>query len=346
MTLAPPSSFAGPASVMARISQIAAKFEAPATSTSGAASTDSSFDSVLSGLLGTSTSDSASATGGVTGQQIVDGSMQYLGVPYKWGGTDPDTGLDCSGFVQQAYEDFGIDLPRVSRDQAKVGTEVPSIDQAKPGDLVAFGSPVDHIGIYVGDNRMIVAPHTGDVVKIQEITRPVATIRRVIGTDAASTGTAALGASSRLALASRLGTSTGTTSIGTGTLPANVPYRDLFESAGAKHGVDPRLLAAVAKVESGFNPNAVSSAGATGLMQFMPATARGMNIDPSDPAQAIDGAARYLKGQMNRFGSVELALAAYNAGPAAVVRAGGIPNNSQTQAYVPKVLGIMNGARW
>jgi hypothetical protein len=303
---------------------------------------------VLSSLLGTTptTSTGATTTGGVSGEQIVEGSMQYLGVPYRWGGTDPESGLDCSGFVQQAYEDFGIDLPRVSRQQATVGTEVPSIDQARPGDLVAFGSPVDHIGIYVGDNKMIVAPHTGDVVKIQEITRPVATIRRVIGTDAATTGATTVDASARLALATRLGAAGGTTSVAAGALPASVPFRDLFEAAGAKHGVDPRLLAAVAKVESGYNPNATSSAGATGLMQFMPATARGMGIDPSDPAQAIDGAARYLKGQMNRFGSVELALAAYNAGPGAVVRAGGIPNNSQTRAYVPKVLGIMNGARW
>jgi hypothetical protein len=337
MTLSPPAP-AGPAAVLDRISQIEARFGATTAVGSSASSllgADGAFASVLDGLLG----PGDSTPGGVTGQQVVDGAMQYLGVPYRWGGTDPATGLDCSGFVQQAYEDVGISLPRTSRQQAQVGTEVPSLAQARPGDLVTFGNPVDHIGIYVGDNKMIVAPHTGDVVKIQQITRPITHIRRVIGTDVATAGVAGTSAA-RLALAARTG------SAGTGALPSPVPYRDLFESAGATYRLDPRLLAAVAKVESGFDPDAVSSAGARGLMQFMPATARGMGIDPSDPAQAIDGAARYLRTQLDRFGSVELALAAYNAGPGAVARAGGIPNNPQTRAYVPKVLSIANGATW
>jgi cell wall-associated NlpC family hydrolase len=355
MTLAPPSTTeSGPAAVLARIAAITARFEPDAvTATSNSssidallASGDDSFSSVLDGLTGGSP---LGTPGGVTGDDVVADAMQYLGVPYRWGGTDPATGLDCSGFVQQAYEDLGITLPRTSRQQATVGTEVPSLDQARPGDLVTFGHPVDHIGIYVGDGKMIVAPHTGDVVKIQQITRPITTIRRVIGTaDASSLGSTASGASTaaaRAALAARLGAMSGGTS-SAAALPANLPYRDLFEAAGSKYGLDPRLLAAVAKVESNFNPGAVSSAGARGLMQFMPATARGMGIDPSDPAQAIDGGARYLRTQLDRFGSVQLALAAYNAGPGAVARAGGIPSNSQTRAYVPKVLSIMNGGRW
>ena len=80
------------------------------------------------------------------------------------------------------------------------------------------------------------------------------------------------------------------------------------------------VLAAVAKTESAFDPNAVSHAGATGLMQFMPATAEEMGVDPLDPASAIDGAARYLTQNLRRFGSLELALAAYNAGPGRVAR--------------------------
>jgi len=119
------------------------------------------------------------------------------------------------------------------------------------------------------------------------------------------------------------------------------PYEAAFTAAGAKHGVDPRLLASVARAESNFRPTAKSPAGATGLMQFMPATARSMGIDPLDPNQAIDGAARYLRQQMDKFGSVDLALAAYNAGPGAVSRFGGIPPYSETRNYVTKVLGSL-----
>lgn len=123
-----------------------------------------------------------------------------------------------------------------------------------------------------------------------------------------------------------------------GTLAADVPYADLFRTAGAAHGIQPSVLAAVAKTESAFDPNAVSPAGALGLMQFMPGTAAEMGVDPYDPASAIDGAARYLSQNLRRFGSLELALAAYNAGPGAVQTHGGIPPFAETQAYVPKVL--------
>ena len=81
---------------------------------------------------------------------------------------------DKRDIVQNAIDlahALGIELPRVSRDQARVGTPVASLAEAKPGDLVAFGDPVDHIGIYVGDGKFIEAPHTGDVVKISPITR-------------------------------------------------------------------------------------------------------------------------------------------------------------------------------
>lgn len=118
-----------------------------------------------------------------------------------------------------------------------------------------------------------------------------------------------------------------------------VPYAELFETAGQRHGVDPALLASVADAESGYDPTAVSHAGAEGLMQLMPATAAGLGVtDSFDPVQAVDGAARLLAGHLDRFGSVDLALAAYNAGPGAVARFGGIPPYEETQRYVPKVL--------
>jgi peptidoglycan DL-endopeptidase CwlO len=121
-------------------------------------------------------------------------------------------------------------------------------------------------------------------------------------------------------------------------MAATIPYASLFTAAGAKYHIDPALLAAVAKAESGFNPNAVSPAGAIGLMQIMPSTAAGLNVDPRDPAQAVDGAARLLKQNLQKFGSDALAVAAYNAGPGAVSQYGGIPPYAETQNYVKEVL--------
>jgi soluble lytic murein transglycosylase-like protein len=117
-------------------------------------------------------------------------------------------------------------------------------------------------------------------------------------------------------------------------------YRDMVQAASHKYGLDPTLLAAVAQTESGFNPRAQSQAGAKGLMQLMDATARGLGVtDSFDPAQSLDGGARFLSGLLKQFnGDVRLALAAYNAGPVAVKKYGGIPPYQETQRYVPKVL--------
>ncbi len=115
----------------------------------------------------------------------------------------------------------------------------------------------------------------------------------------------------------------------------------LFESAAQSYGIPSQLLAAVAKAESGFDPQAVSSAGAEGLMQIMPSTAAGLGIDPFDPVQAVYGAARILAGNIAEFGSIPLAVAAYNAGAGAVQRYGGIPPYRQTEEYVKTVLSYM-----
>jgi soluble lytic murein transglycosylase-like protein len=114
---------------------------------------------------------------------------------------------------------------------------------------------------------------------------------------------------------------------------------DLVTQTALRYGVDPALALAVAQQESGLNQSARSSAGAIGIMQLMPGTARDLGVDPYDLAQNVDGGVRYLRQQLDRFGDPSLALAAYNAGPGAVQRYGGIPPYPETQNYVARILG-------
>ncbi|MDI3256492.1 MAG: lytic transglycosylase domain-containing protein [Kyrpidia sp.] len=115
-------------------------------------------------------------------------------------------------------------------------------------------------------------------------------------------------------------------------------WESLIDRTAARHGLNPALLRAVMMAESGGNPMARSPAGALGLMQLMPGTARALGVDPLDPAQNLDGGARYLQSLLSRYhGNLAAALAAYNAGPAAVDTYGGIPPYRETQAYVRRV---------
>ena len=115
-------------------------------------------------------------------------------------------------------------------------------------------------------------------------------------------------------------------------------YKSVIEGLASKYDIPSKLLMSVVHSESGFNPNATSSAGAIGLMQLMPGTARDLGVDPTDPMQNLEGGTRYLKQQLDRFGSVPLALAAYNAGPGAVKKYGGVPPFKETRDYVDKVM--------
>ena len=342
-------------SVMARIAQIQATFTvsvptvvkttaaSTAATTAAAASTlqseaaaaaisaDPAMDTTADTTAATSFADtlasatSATASGGVTGDEVVASAKKYLGIPYVWGGTTT-AGLDCSGLVQKAYGDLGISLPRTAAEQARTGTPVASLAQAQPGDILAFGSPAHHVAIYLGNNQMIAAPQTGEDVKIQSVYETPTTIRREVGT-----------ASSVSAVP--VSTAVPSASLSTGV----AQYSGLFAADEAKYQLPAGMLAAVAQTESGGNAGAVSPAGAQGLMQLMPSTAKGLGVDPWVPAQAVDGAAKMLSGYLTKFGSVPLALAAYNAGPGAVEQYGGIPPYTETQNYVTKITGLMSG---
>ena len=192
--------------VQGRIAEIQATVQglgaqATSTSTSAAAraltaTTALSFADVLAASTDetdatTTTSATTTASAGAgTGQALVTAAEKYIGVPYVWGGTNPTTGLDCSGLVQRAMADLGVTVPRVAHDQAKLRTAVATLDQAKPGDLLVFNGGT-HIGIYVGDGKMVDAPKPGKSVAVRDVYEAPTAIRRVLPQASATTTSAA-----------------------------------------------------------------------------------------------------------------------------------------------------------
>ena len=116
-------------------------------------------------------------------------------------------------------------------------------------------------------------------------------------------------------------------------------YLEAAKAAARKHGVPEDMFLRLVQQESGWNTTAVSTKGATGLAQLMPGTAQALGVDIDDPHQNLDGGARYLKMMYDKFGTWRLALAAYNAGPGAVEKHGGIPPFAETKNYVLAILG-------
>lgn len=133
----------------------------------------------LKGITAPATVPAASAA---TGTDVVAMAKKYIGVPYVWGGTNPATGMDCSGFTQRVFKDLGIEIPRVVSDQMRQGTPVASLAEAKPGDLlVSFGG--DHISIYLGNGKAIDAPVPGKTIQIRDAWEQhsnLTSIRRIV----------------------------------------------------------------------------------------------------------------------------------------------------------------------
>ncbi len=249
------------------------------------------------------------------------------------------SGLDSAEVVARAHRHVGVRVPNSATVQQGLGASIPSLDEARAGDVLVLSDPAD-VALYLGGGKMVSVVDPGQGPTISEVDpAAINDIRRLV-TDApasvpnplAGLGTGGLPTGSLRP--SFPGSSIDALSI----RQAAAPFSAFFGAAGREHQVEPALLAAMASVESAFDPAAVSPAGAQGLMQFMPATASSFGIDPLDPAQAVDGAARYIRQLLDRFGSLDLALAGYNAGPGAVSRAGGVPPYAETRAYVTKVL--------
>jgi cell wall-associated NlpC family hydrolase len=138
-------------------------------------------------LTGAQATGTVHTGGAATGNDVVAVAKKYIGVPYVWGGTNPATGMDCSGFTQRVFKDLGVELPRVVSDQMRQGTAVASLAEAKPGDLlVSFGG--NHISIYLGNGKAIDAPVPGKTIQIRnawEQQSNLTSIRRIVPAGAA-----------------------------------------------------------------------------------------------------------------------------------------------------------------
>ncbi len=128
--------------------------------------------------------------------------------------------------------------------------------------------------------------------------------------------------------------------------PMAEKFRPMAEKIAQEEGVDPALFDSLVQTESAYDPSARSRAGAMGLTQLMPGTASGLGVrNPFDPEQNLRGGAKYLNQMLLKFKDPRLALAAYNAGPGAVEQAGGVPNYSETKAYVNKIMAMTEAKR-
>lgn len=170
----------GIAAVQARMAQIRSLVN-PVVSIPVQATTSQDFATTLDALTRSASGAGPAAHDSATAQSLLAAAEKYVGTPYVWGGESlSEGGLDCSGLVLRSLADIGVtDVPRVARDQMSMGTAVPSLDQALPGDLLVFGGGT-HIAIYEGDGTMIDAPKPGGKVGIRDVWGTPTAIRRIL----------------------------------------------------------------------------------------------------------------------------------------------------------------------
>lgn len=210
---------------------------ATASAVAGTATTTDDFTTLLASLGGTA-DGATTATGGATAQSFVAAAQKYVGVPYVWGGESLDEGgLDCSGLVLRALADVGVtDVPRVAREQQRLGEPVASLAEALPGDLVVFGGG-NHIGIYLGEGKMVDAPKPGAHVVVRDVYTTPTAIRRILPQQSEVTAAA--------------GSATGTSPAGaTATAASQRVALDLLTSLSAGAGSSSTLAASALGVAS------------------------------------------------------------------------------------------------
>lgn len=366
--------------------------------------------------------------------QFLAKAMTFVGQPYRWGGGHgPGTfskpgPVDCSGLVSQAARMAGLNLDGTAASQQRMGKPV-AMKDLQPGDLVFRGQPAHHVGIYIGDGKVLHAPKTGDNVKVSSLdgwtsarrvfdqagqpvdTRgvpahgpadpgqaagPGATAAPALpreqlnlagngrpsafqlplmqseeereelaqaraagagggipaaapaagGGGHAGGGRGAAAAGGHSGLATVNSTDAGNFEGLLQKLEAAGVSREYLQQLSEQYGVPLKMILAVIQQESGGNPSARSGAGAQGLMQLMPDTARGLGVaNAMDPKQNVEGGVKYLSQMLKMFdGDTTKALAAYNAGPGNVQRHGGVPPFAETRNYVRHITAMMGNA--
>jgi len=252
-------------------------------SAAGAASGATDFASALAAAQGTagisgvgnSSAVTAANPNGATGNDVVADAKKYLGVPYVWGGTDPSTGFDCSGLVQHVFKDLGVSVPRLVRDQMNAGQTIPSLAQAKPGDLLVMNG-VEHIGIYLGNNQYLHAPEPGQKVSIAGIPAG-AKFDRIVRVVPATSDVSAVGGSTAASTASTLNSAL-TSVMGAGALGSDGSdsgLASLLGSGGLGSGTSDTslsgLLASGGLGSSGIGGSALGGTNGTSLTDLVAA---------------------------------------------------------------------------